>query len=93
MTPLDIMLAHAAKAEANKPRPVEIYKQPCPHCPSMKGTDPEVEDMMTWPRDAQVDTVFPCAWRKEKMCKGYCDKLGVTEADLRAVPSNSEDKP
>lgn len=69
----------------DRPRPLTIYKRPCPPCPSTKDfLDPEVEDIKTWPREHQLDTVFVCAWRKTKNCKGYCDELGVTEAELRA---------
>ncbi|MGH9903931.1 MAG: hypothetical protein ACRD68_19140 [Pyrinomonadaceae bacterium] len=46
--------------------------------------DPESLDYKAAPRDVQLDSVFRCAWRPEKLCRGYCDFLGVTEADLSA---------
>ncbi len=78
-------LAEAIEREAARPRPVEIWKQPCPNCPSTKGPDPESEDIKTWSKKARIETVFRCALRTEKMCKGYCDEMGVTEEDLREV--------
>ena len=68
-------------------RPCEIHKAPCKHCPSAAATrsghhDPESLDYKAAPRDVQIESVFPCGWRPEKMCKGYSDWLGVTESDL-----------
>lgn len=65
----------------------EIHASPCAHCPTVRMADlgledPESADIKTWSREAQLDTVFRCAWRTEKNCKGYCDFLGVTESDL-----------
>ena len=83
--PVDISwLTKALEEEANRPRATEIWKQPCANCPSAHfPTDPEVEDIKTWSREAQLDTVFRCAWRPEKLCKGYCDVLQITEKDLK----------
>jgi hypothetical protein len=33
-------------------------------------------------REVQLEGVFSCAWRPGALCKGYCDFLGITEADL-----------
>lgn len=29
------------------------------------------------------EVTFLCAWRPEKLCRGACDRLNVTEEDLR----------
>ncbi len=44
-------------------------------------------DMKTWPRELQAEHAFVCAWRREKICKGYCDYYGLDESDFTAVPS------
>lgn len=81
----------AAQVEKDKEpmsnRPREIHKAPCKHCPSAHyPPDPESTDIKeTWPREDQLQSVFPCAWRPEKQCKGYCDFLGVTEEDLKEI--------
>jgi hypothetical protein len=33
-------------------------------------------------REEKLDSVFRCAWRREKACRGYADFIGVTEEDL-----------
>lgn len=77
-----LMKAHAAARLAER-RPLTIHKQPCPKCPSAHyPPDPESLDVQTWPRAAQRDALFPCGWRPDKLCKGQCDELGFTEADL-----------
>jgi hypothetical protein len=64
-------------------RPKEIHRNPCKHCPSAHyPPDPEALDTLDYPRDLQIKSVFPCAWRPQKMCKGVCDFLSVTEEDL-----------
>lgn len=64
-------------------RPNKIHAAPCKHCPSAHyPPDPEALDMLTWPRDQQLEQMFPCAWRPEKLCKGYCDSLNATEDDV-----------
>lgn len=73
------------------PRPKEIHKAPCKHCPSAHAErvgehDPESQDYKAAPRAIQLESCFPCGWRPEKLCKGYCDYLGVTEGDLRNAP-------
>lgn len=66
-------------------RPLVIHKGCCKHCPSKPGSTPtpEVEDYLASPREIQVESCFPCGWRPEKLCKGYCDLMNVTEGDLR----------
>ena len=59
-----------------------IHVDACEHCPSRNPPDPECKDIKTWPRAEQIETVFRCAWRPSKACKGYCDFLGITERDL-----------
>ncbi len=64
-------------------RPKLIHMAPCKDCPSAHhAPDPEALDYLTYPRAVQVESCFPCAWRPQKLCKGYCDFLGVTEAEL-----------
>jgi hypothetical protein len=62
--------------EINQSAFLGVHAAPCRNCPSMAGTDPEVEDVLTWPEPYKQQTVFPCAWRREKLCRGYCDKIG-----------------
>lgn len=58
--------------------PSEVHKRPCKHCPSAHwGPTPESVDIKeTWPRPAQLETVFACAWRPTALCRGYVDYLG-----------------
>ncbi len=69
------------------PRPREIHRHPCAHCPSAQGAvhghDPESIDLIAASRDAQLDSVFRCSWRPQKLCKGWCDAVNVTEEDLK----------
>ena len=63
----------------------EIHATPCALCPSAHyPPSEEVEDIHTWPRDLQIESAFPCAWRPEKLCRGYCDELSITDSDARA---------
>lgn len=61
-----------------------IHAECCVHCPSKPGewVDPECAEIMTWPKRARAETAFPCAWRRNKFCKGYCDNTGLTATDL-----------
>lgn len=73
--------------EVPLPRTNEIHESPCEHCPSARNAargieDPESTDIKAGSRAYQIESVFRCAWRPEKNCKGYCDFLNVTEADL-----------
>jgi hypothetical protein len=73
------------------PTPREIHSHPCVHCPSTKGPDPMTQDIIDhYPRSEQLQSVFACAWRPGKLCKGYCDALGVTESELVSVNLDSE---
>jgi hypothetical protein len=62
-------------------RPTRIHTEPCERCPSANyPMDPQVSDIKNlWSRVDQLESVFPCAWRPEKLCKGYCDLLNVKE--------------
>lgn len=54
----------------------KIHKVCCTNCPSANyPSDPETEDILTWPREQQKDTVFACGWNQKRYCKGYCDVL------------------
>lgn len=64
-------------------RVTKIHTHLCKHCPSSHfPPDPEALDYKAAPRAEQLESVFRCGWRKQKACKGYCDFLGVSEADL-----------
>ena len=61
----------------------EVHRHPCAHCPSAHGPgDPESEDLAREPRAVQVQAAFPCGWRPHKLCKGYCDNIGITDREL-----------
>lgn len=53
----------------------EVHETSCENCPSEQGTDPEVEDIFTWPKEERLKTLFRCAWRPERLCKGYWKKM------------------
>lgn len=66
-------------------RHTTIHKNACKYCPSTKDIqDPEMLDIKATMTKEQVikDTLFVCAWRTDKLCKGYCDYFGITEKDL-----------
>ena len=65
-------------------RPKVIHKQCCPNCPSAPGREPtpDTQDFLEAPRAIQIESCFPCGWRPDKLCKGYCDTMRVTEGDL-----------
>lgn len=77
-------ILRALEEIAARPPCKRIHANHCAHCPSaLSGPDPECEDIKnTYPREEQLETVFRCAWRPEKLCKGYCDYLQITESDL-----------
>jgi hypothetical protein len=58
-------------------RPVFTYLRPCGPCPSDHGTDPESEDILTYPDFSEVKDDFTCAWRKKGFCAGWAKKLGT----------------
>jgi hypothetical protein len=65
-------------------RPKELHAHPCAHCPSVRSPDdPESIDVRDHcALDEKIESVFRCAWRREKACRGYADFIGVTEKDL-----------
>jgi hypothetical protein len=80
------LLAIFPEAARVQVRPTQIHAHPCKHCPSAHHEpDPESLDYLAAPRAEQIDSVFVCAWRPDKQCKGYCDFLGVNEAELVAT--------
>jgi hypothetical protein len=56
-------------------------------CPSARGLgDPESDQIRDeWPRAAQLETLFVCAWRPSALCRGWCDELKVTAEMLPAI--------
>lgn len=58
--------------------PAYVHRTPCEHCPSANAIDhdPEVKDILTMPYKDRAMTVFACAWRPNKLCKGYCETIG-----------------
>jgi hypothetical protein len=71
-----------------EPPAAEVHAHACRHCPSalgqVHGHDPEVQDVLTWPRADQLETLFVCGWRPTKLCRGYVDTLACTPDELRA---------
>ena len=66
------------------PAEPRAHKAPCRHCPSAHyPPDPESSDVMTWPHSERVKTAFACGWNGKRYCKGYCDQMGISDADLR----------
>ena len=67
-------------------RATSIHEHACAHCPSAHfPPDEESLDYLRAPRRVQLESVFRCGWRPQKACRGYCDVLDVTEADLQAA--------
>lgn len=60
----------------SRQKPKEIHDRPCASCPSAHfPIDPESEDILEWPIEERLKTVFSCAWRPEKLCRGYWDLM------------------
>ena len=61
-----------------------LHAHPCAHCPSVHmPNDPEsLEIRDHCSREEKIESVFRCAWRRAKACRGYADVIGVTEEDL-----------
>jgi len=65
----------------------EIHKSCCKHCPSTKGSDPETDEIKNYPKDLILkEFAFVCAWRPNKLCKGFCDVCGI---DQKFVSENT----
>lgn len=94
------VVSNLETAAANHPvgdwaPPTAIHSHPCVHCPSAHAErlgdhDPESLDYKSASRADQLKSVFRCGWRPTKACKGYCDFLGVVEADLLAHAAQPE---
>jgi hypothetical protein len=68
------------------PQPTEIHRSPCSHCPSAHyPSDPESDDIRACDRETRAKHAFRCAWRPEKLCRGYCDDMGLDESDFAAA--------
>jgi len=54
-----------------------IHIKCCKKCPSALGKthDPEVRNILKWPKKERLKTVFTCAWRQNKLCRGYYDLM------------------
>lgn len=80
---------------AMRKRPTKIHLAYCKHCPSAPGlpSDPEAEELAASDYETRKLAAFPCAWRPEKLCKGICEELRITEADFlhQQVPDNTTD--
>lgn len=59
------------------PQSLEVHTECCAKCPSAHGSghDPETRDILTWDKSERMETVFACAWRPDKLCKGYYDLM------------------
>jgi hypothetical protein len=67
------------------------HKVPCRHCPSAHfPPDQESEDILTWPHAERVRAAFPCGWNGKRYCKGYCDQMGVSDADLAELHKEAQ---
>tara|TARA_R110002167_G_scaffold229499_1_gene434765 strand:- start:15 stop:281 length:267 start_codon:yes stop_codon:yes gene_type:complete len=64
----------------------EIHKVCCKLCPSGDGmrNDPEVEEQLKLPKEKRVKCVFLCGWRQSKLCKGFCDTMGLDEDYIKS---------
>lgn len=72
-----------AEHRANPPLR-EPHADYCEHCPSAphQPSDPETDDIMAEIAAGHAtpdEWVFPCAWRREKLCKGICERLGYQQ--------------
>lgn len=69
------------------PRHKVIHKSCCKRCPSQNGdTDPESEDIKQYPKELIAkEFLFVCAWRRNKLCKGLCDNMGIDQEFLNKL--------
>ncbi len=63
------------------PLPREVHESPCRNCPSVGNIeeDLELQDLLQMPLHVRKEHVFRCAWRPQKLCRGYCDVMGIEE--------------
>lgn len=54
-----------------------VHKNYCSRCPShpTRRTDPEAAEFLKLPKELRMLTVFPCAWRRKKLCKGHYEDM------------------
>lgn len=75
----------------------EIHAKSCKHCPSAHNAkagiiDPESAEIATLPKEDIVaeQHLFVCAWRPNKLCKGFCDFCGIDEDFIKACVEAKE---
>lgn len=73
-------------------KPTEVHDFPCDNCPSMFELDPGVLDILRSPEKERLESVFACAWRPEKLCKGYWDLMNQQHSGQGATGGLSLDK-
>lgn len=71
-------------------RPNLTYLKACKPCPSTKGTDPESEDILTWPDGTEGKDDFTCAWRKRGYCQGWAKKLGTCKRPFELIKTHQD---
>lgn len=66
-----------------------IHSHACVQCPSahymkhgVPEEDCETQDLLEANKATRAAHAFVCAWRTEKVCRGYCDHMGLAEDDL-----------
>lgn len=99
MTPemIESLKRHAMRDPYPKCDRTKIYRRPCGPCPSMRPHDPESAEIERAVRAGEMSGiawVFPCAWRRRKICHGIAknssghreDAVGEAEMiDLRKI--------
>lgn len=80
------MLGHAGEFFANYRPATEIHRNYCARCPSAPGMpdDEETEEYAAADFSTRLEAVFHCGWRYGKACRGICERLRITAADLAA---------
>lgn len=67
-------------------RPKEIHDSPCEHCPSAHyPMDEDCKEIYAMDKATRIKSIFPCAWRVEKLCKGICDVMEVSQQDVNEL--------
>lgn len=69
------------------PTPTELHSAPCKQCPSTGdiSEDYEMQEILESSKAVRQAHAFRCAWRPEKLCRGYCDVMGLTQEDFPEV--------
>lgn len=64
----------------------QIHNDLCKHCPSANGFDEESVEIAKLPKELIAkEYAFVCAWRNNKLCKGNCDNMGITQEYLNEL--------